>query len=401
MASAFGFVKRLYQLSNPPSGAKTASETEPKLRFGILGAAAIAPTALVIPAQSHPEVEVYAVAARDHTRATAYAKKWKISKVHNDYQSLLDDANVDIVYNPLPNGLHFEWTMKALEKGKHVLLEKPAANTADETRQMFELAERKGLILMEAFHYRFHPAVQRTKAIPDGGELGKIKQVSTSLKLPQGFFPPTDIRFKYELGGGSLMDVGCYTLSAARYFASSDPLDIISAQHEVYMPPNAPVGFVPNVDRGMRVKLAMPKDITAALDGDLGNPRLFGIIPRMPDVLASIECEHGKVELFNFVGPMLYHTITVTCVDEQGKKTVRKEKAYVFSEDSSACNKGEEWWSTYRYQLEAFVDKVKGREPQMWITKEDSIANMEWVEKIYTETGLGPRPRSSYVHSAS
>lgn len=129
----------------------------------------------------------------------------------------------------------------------------------------------------------------------------------------------------------------------------------------------------------------MPNGITAALDADLGNPRLLEIIPRLPDLLASIECERGKVELFNFVGPMFYHTITVMRIDEQGRKTVRKEKAYVFSDNSSARMKGQEWWSTYRYQLEAFVDKVKGRKPQIWITKEDSIANMEWIEKIYAK----------------
>jgi len=264
------------------------------------------------------------------------------------------------------------------------------------------LADKKGLVLMEAFHYRFHPAVQRTKAILDSGELGKIKQVSTTLTLPQGFFPHTDIRLNYELGGGSLMDLGCYTLSAARYFASSDPLDVISAEHEAYTPPNAPAGFVPNIDREMRAKLAMANDVTAVLHCDLATPHRLGVIPRMPGLLASIECERGnKVELFNFVGPMFYHTITVTWADEAEKKRVRKEKAYVFANESGAHEKGQEWWSTYRYQLEAFVDKLKGREPQLWISKEESIANIEWIEKIYTKTGLGPRPQSTYVHPAS
>jgi predicted dehydrogenase len=131
-----------------------ADETSRPLRFGILGAANIAPPALINPAISHPEAEVYAVAARDPQRAQAYARKHGIPKVHTSYDALIHDPEIDAVYNPLPNGLHYEWTMKALEAGKHVLLEKPAANTAEETKQMFELAERKGLVLLEAFHYR-------------------------------------------------------------------------------------------------------------------------------------------------------------------------------------------------------------------------------------------------------
>jgi predicted dehydrogenase len=99
--------------------------------------------------------------------------------------------------------------MKALAAGKHVLLEKPAADTAEETREMFKLAESKGLILMEAFHYRFHPAVQRLKAIVDGGELGAVKHISTSLTVPKCIMRPGDIRYEYELGGGALMDMGC------------------------------------------------------------------------------------------------------------------------------------------------------------------------------------------------
>lgn len=141
---------------------------------------------------------------------------------------MLDDPEVDVIYNPLPNGLHFEWTMKALKAGKHVLLEKPATDTADEATQIYALAERKGLVVLEAFHYRsglassyrsflrtnrhhlsFHPAIQRVKAILDSKELGAIKSISAALTAPSGTAKEDDIRWNYELGGGSTMDPGC------------------------------------------------------------------------------------------------------------------------------------------------------------------------------------------------
>lgn len=142
-------------MSHPPAAAKAEGADNRPLRFGILGAAKIAPAALIRPAVSHPDVEVYAIAARDLQRAQEYARKHGIPKVHTTYDALIHDPDVDVVYNPLPNGLHYEWTMKSLEAGKHVLLEKPAANTAEETKEMFDLAEKKGLVLLEAFHYRY------------------------------------------------------------------------------------------------------------------------------------------------------------------------------------------------------------------------------------------------------
>ncbi|KAG0694446.1 hypothetical protein DFH29DRAFT_815365, partial [Suillus ampliporus] len=127
------------------------------LKFGVLGAAAIAHFALVLPAKSHPEVELYAVAVRDIS-AESFAKKHGFKKWYggkDGYQGKLnnDSGDIHVIYHSLPNGLHYEWTMKALAAGKHVLLEKSSRNTAEETRRMFSLADQKGLVLLEAFHY--------------------------------------------------------------------------------------------------------------------------------------------------------------------------------------------------------------------------------------------------------
>ncbi|KAF8901951.1 NAD(P)-binding protein [Mucidula mucida] len=374
----------------PPVARAHASGTP--LRFGILGAANIAPQALILPAKSHPEVVVYAVAARNRARAEAFAKKHEIPKVHADYQALLDDPDVDVVYNPLPNGLHYEWTMKALIAGKHVLLEKPSANTAEETRAMFELAEKKGLVLLEAFHYRFHPAIQRLKAIIVSNELGKVKSITTRMWAPTRLaFSEDDIRFDFALGGGALMDMGCYALNSMRFLASPfentavSPTEVIAASSIALVKPQ--------VDRGTTATLAFPNDIVGTLTADLNVPFRDGI-----SMTASVVCEGGEAELFNFVLPTVYHTITVK---KDGQ--VRKEKAYVPGYKDGVKGKGEDWWSTYRYQLETFVDRLKGRDTGKevaWVTMEDSIANIEWIEKIYEKSGLGSRPKSTYVPPA-
>ena len=183
-------------------------------------------------------------------------------------------------------------------------------------------------------------------------------------------------------------------MNAIRYFSSSNPTSILDVSHRDFQSPKASTSEAGKVDEEITASLSLPNDVTAKLTSDLRSPNVLGIIPRLPELDATIECEGGKIEMYNFVMPSLYHTITVT--PRNGR--VRKEKVYTFKESSL---KGEPWWETYRYQLEAFVDKVKGREPQTWITKEDTLANMEWIEKVYTEAGLGVRPKSTYVHTSS
>lgn len=392
MASVTGFFKRIHALFIDPPAVSKTTDNGPPLKIGILGAANIAPNALIYPARSHPEVEVYGVAARDIRKAEKFAKKYGIKKWYggqDGYQELLNDPAINAVYNPLPNGLHYEWTMKALAAGKHVLLEKPSGDTAEESRLMFELADRKGLVLLEAFHYRFHPAIQRVKEIVDSGELGSIKEVHASLGFPKGFIPDGDIRLNYSLGGGALMDAGCYTLNCVRYLASGNPTAVTSATALRY-PKD------PRIDTATSADLLFPPStpngppVRASIKCDLFLPNWFWFIPRPPVVSARVVCDQGTVEVLNYVMPVIYHYITVT--PNAGKK--RTEKAYAFP--SGKSEKGESWWSTYRYQLEAFVDKVRDRTPQTWVSSEDSIANMLWIEKIYEEAGLGPRPESSF-----
>ncbi|KZT25260.1 NAD(P)-binding protein [Neolentinus lepideus HHB14362 ss-1] len=388
-------LSRVYKALYPPS--VDPSPDSPPIKFGILGAARIAPIALIDPVKCHPEAVVLAVAARNYTKAEEFAKKHGIPKVYggaNGYQELIDDPELDAIYNPLPNGLHFEWTMKALAAGKHVLLEKPSADTAEETRRMFKLAEEKNLVLLEAFHYRFHPSTQRVKEIIESGELGGVKSISATLAIPRGIMKESDIRFDYSLGGGAMMDMGCYTMSCVRYLTGLDPIEVKEAKADTPIFKKAsPSSEASLVDITTTAHLAFPNSISGSIMCSLGLPAWgpFKILPRFPDCLVRVECEGGEIALFNYPEAWAYHYITVQKRDGKGRK-VRTEKAY-----KPRNGKGEEWWTTYRYQLEAFVDKLKGRTPHHWMSAEDSIANIEWIEKVYTKTGLGPRPASTVV----
>ncbi|KAA1469098.1 NAD(P)-binding protein [Dentipellis sp. KUC8613] len=392
-----GLFKRIYHEFHPPAPA-APSESSPPLRIGVLGAANIAAMAIMRPAQSHPDVVVHAIAARDQARADAFASKWGVARAYGGegaYQKLLDDPEIDVVYNPLPNALHYEWTMRALAAGKHVLLEKPSADTSDETRKMFAFAEQKGLVLLEAFHYAFHPAFQRAKAILDSGELGDIQSMEVSLAVPAGALKDSDIRFKYELGGGSVMDMGCYCLSIARDLAHAAPVKVLSASAETS-------SAFPKIDIGTTATLAFPKRESAAeppagsdaqtfpatLQSHFRLPPRLGFIPAMIQAHVKVTCERGELFYYNFAWPSFYHYISVKKTDGQGRTVEsRTEKCY---------GEGEKYgWSTYRFQLEAFVDKVRGRTPQHWYSPSDSITNIEWIERIYEATDLGPRPAST------
>src|SRR5689334_25050363 len=167
------------------------------VRIGILGAARIAPAAAIKPARAVGEATIGAVAARDRSRADAFASKHGIPRVHASYADLVADPDLDAIYNPLPNGLHAEWTIAALEAGKHVLCEKPFTANAKEAEDVAAVASRTGLVVMEAFHYRYHPLAHRMREIVDSGELGTTRHVEAALCFPLPKF--SDIRYQYDL----------------------------------------------------------------------------------------------------------------------------------------------------------------------------------------------------------
>ena len=197
------------------------------LRIGILGAARITPSALIKPAQKSDEVVVAAVAARNVSRAQAFAAKHGIARVHDSYEALIADPDLDAIYNPLPIALHGKWTRAAIAAGKHVLCEKPFTANADEAREVAELAAKSGRVVMEAFHYRYHPCASRVEEIIASGELGKLERVEAHWCFWMPKF--SDIRYNYSLAGGALMDLGCYAVDMVRRFGGSTP-EVVSAQ---------------------------------------------------------------------------------------------------------------------------------------------------------------------------
>ena len=183
--------------------------------FGILGTAGIA-RGSVVPAIVDSDHEAVAVASRDADRARAFADEFGIDRAHGEYAALLDDDGVDAVYVPLPNALHAEWTKRAADRGKHVLCEKPLGVDAAEAAEMGAHCERAGVTLMEAFMYRYHPMTERAATLVEE-ELGAVRSVNAAFQFPL-YGDPGNVRLDPELAGGSLMDVGCYAVNAARLF---------------------------------------------------------------------------------------------------------------------------------------------------------------------------------------
>jgi xylose dehydrogenase (NAD/NADP) len=159
-------------------------------------------------------VEVVAVASRDRGRADAYAREHAIDRVHGSYEALLADPGVDAVYIPLPNSMHVEWSVRALEAGKHVLCEKPLSRSASEVERAFDVAEREGRLLMEAFMYRHNPQTHRLSQLLAEGAVGRVRLIRAAFSFVAR--DPADVRLAQGLDGGALMDVGCYCVNGTR-----------------------------------------------------------------------------------------------------------------------------------------------------------------------------------------
>lgn len=193
-----------------------------KVRWGIISTAKIG-TEQVIPAMQQGEYsEVTGIASRNLDAAKSVAEALGIPKAYGSYQELLDDPEIEAVYNPLPNHLHVPWSIKSLNAGKHVLCEKPIALSSVEGEQLVEAARRfPDLKVMEAFMYRFHPQWQKTRQLVFDGEIGELRTIQTFFSYYND--DPDDIRNKADIGGGGLLDIGCYAISLSRFVYGSEP----------------------------------------------------------------------------------------------------------------------------------------------------------------------------------
>ncbi len=204
--------------------------TESKLRWGVISTSNIGRAAVNPAIQASRNGELLAVASREEVRAREFAEKWEIPGHYGSYDALLDDASLDAVYIPLPNSMHREWTIRTAEKGKHILCEKPLALSAAECREMEASAEANGVKLMEAFMYRFHPRTERVVEMVRAGVVGDLKVITSAFTFR--LKNPDNIRLKPELGGGSLMDVGCYCVNVSRTIAGAEPVEVQAVAHQ-------------------------------------------------------------------------------------------------------------------------------------------------------------------------
>ncbi|KAK3988688.1 hypothetical protein QBC44DRAFT_292315 [Cladorrhinum sp. PSN332] len=415
----FALLSRVYSAFAPP---KVEKRKDGAIRVGILGAAQIAPMALIIPASNHPEVIVQAVSARDRKRAEEFAKKHGIPDVHDSYQAILDDPNIDAVFIPLPNSLHFEWAVRSIRAGKHVLLEKPSVNTAAEAEILFNLPELKQganpPVLLEAFHNRFHPAVQKFLSLIDHQN---VTHVHTDSMVSAWLTDKDNIGYNYKMGGGSMMMLGTYNFAMLRMIFGAEPDECVTCSVGTFGD-----GVHDECDIDFRAKFRFPGggigEATTNMRGSiLWKPSEARVTHREVAVAdASLPSAQEKtrtrtVTLHGFIHAVVWHRIDVR--DEyaiRNKKdgaVVRKwtesssHKAYSFSEAVASGGEGagqfqnlpgEVWWMSYRYQLEAFVNKIKGRETQFWVSGEDSLKQMKMVDMAYEKSGLGLRPTSNF-----
>jgi predicted dehydrogenase len=322
------------------------------LRIGVLGAAAIVPGAVTGPAKSVPEVQVVTIAARNPDRARSMAHKLGIPKVHDTYDGLLADPEVDAVYNPLPNGLHAEWTIKALRAGKHVLCEKPFAANAAQAEQMAAAARETGLVVSEAFAYRYHPLAATMKSIIASGALGQVRHIKAQFcfLLPD----PGNIRYRYDLAGGSAMDAGCYPVSLVRFLAGAEP-EVVSARARTIRP---------QVDYAMRADLAFADGRTARVESALLSAMLFRSF-------VEVQGDTGVMQVTNPYHPHWFHRLTVKNAEGTRAEHVPAQNVYV-------------------YQLRAFAAAVRG-EGVLTTSPDDAIGNMRVIDAMYDKAGLKRR----------
>ena len=326
------------------------------IRFGVLGAARIAPAALVYPAETIDTVELTLIAARDRVRADAFAREHRFAGAADDYAAVIE-SDVDAVYIPLPISAHAEWTLAALAAGKHVLCEKAIASNAEEARALADAASASNRVLMEAFHYRYHPLFGRIVECLASGAIGAPRRAEARFCVPH--IQAGDIRLDYATGGGALMDLGCYCVHWLRHATGREPI-VRAARAEV---------GPPEVDVVMDAELEFP-----SLQGEapLTARAYCSMSPDEPMAAAlTIEGSSGRLEVRNPIAPQMGHRLTL----ENAEGTLEEEVDRT---------------PTYTYQLAAFTAAVRGERTNL-TDGEDAVRNMQVIDAIYAAAGMRRR----------
>ncbi|MCP4643560.1 MAG: Gfo/Idh/MocA family oxidoreductase [bacterium] len=284
---------------------------------------------------------VQAVASRDHTRAGEWAKEHGIPRAFGSYEDLIDSGEVDALYNPLPNSMHAEWTIRALEAGLPVLCEKPLTTNAAEAREVARAADRTGIPVAEAFMYRFHPLYDSVSDAIARGDIGDVVMIRSafSFNLPDR----TNIRWSRDLAGGALMDVGCYCVNLSRRFAGCEPCRVQAMERR------------DGVDGTILGLLEFPNGVMASFETSM---------ERQSRGFAEIEGTDGLIALDSpwFPG------------EEQAGYTLRRgDDVQTISVPGA---------NTYQLEVDDFVSAVRTQSDPRW-TLDDAVANMAVIDALY------------------
>ncbi|MEV7142425.1 Gfo/Idh/MocA family protein [Streptomyces tauricus] len=338
--------------------------TEEPLRIGVLGAARIAELSIAGPARVTGH-RLVAVAARDRSRAEAFAAEHDVERVLDSYADVVSDPAVEVVYNPLANGLHAPWNLAALAAGKHVLTEKPSASNTEEAVEVRDAVAKAGTVFMEGFHYLFHPVTRRLHELLESGELGELRHVETTMVMPAP--PDSDPRWSLPLAGGALMDLGCYSLHAQRVLAPwAGGAPRLAAARGGERPGAS------GVDEWLDADLEFPGGATGsarchmAHDGWEMSCRIVGSL--------------GEATAVNFVQPHLDDRVRV--------RTASGERVEMLGRRSS-----------YTYQLEAFAAHLRRGAP-LRLDADDALATMRLIDDCYQAAGFPLRPRTALPATA-
>lgn len=329
-------------------------------------------------------------------------------------QEILQDPNIDAVLIPLPNGLHYEWAVRAVRAGKHVLLEKPSVNNEEEALKLFrmpELSQPNAPVILEACHSRFHPAVHKLLSFVSPKD---VEHVYTDVMVPALLIGKDRIEFNYKLGGGSIMALGTYNFAMLRMIFDDEPDECISCTPSVWKD-----GVRDQCDYHFESEFRFPNGGTAYATATIQGPIWWkpseARVTHRPVVVPDASLPDGQekvrtrvVTLHGYMHAVLWHRIDVkdsyVIRSKDDAEPVRSwseassHKAYSFAdvEGKRSSPDGEDWWMSYRYQLEEFVNRVRGRSTSYWIDGEDSIKQMRMVDMAYEKSGLGLRPTSEF-----
>ncbi len=324
-----------------------------KLRWGVISTANIGRAAVNPAIQASRNGTLVAVASRDAALAREFAAKWDIPEHHGSYEALLADPGIDAVYLPLPNNMHREWTIRAADRGKHVLCEKPLGLSAEECGEMDAAARRNGVKLMEAFMYRFHPRTERVITMVNAGVVGTAAAIRSTFTFR--LTKPDNIRLRPELGGGALMDVGCYCVNVSRTMAGQEPAE---AQAWAEWGPTG-------VDTRLAGALRFPNGIVAQFDCALSLERRESY---------EVAGPNGSLEVG---GSFVPGTEDAIIAERHGRGEVIRH--VVPGADQ------------YRLMVEHFADCVLDDRPVRYPATE-AAANLRTIEALYLSARSGGRP---------